>query len=296
MVPEMTIGRRAFLHQGTLLLAGSSLCWSQAEELLAEDLSPALRIGMVTDLHYADKVPAGTRYYRETISKLAKAVTRFQQEKPGFVVELGDFVDAAVSVEVEQDYLQRIEKAFAPCCDERHYVLGNHCVDTLTKKEFLTGVGQEESYYSFDAGDHHFMILDACFRSDGAPYGRKNSTWTDTSIPAAELDWLRSDLKQTRHKTIVFVHQRLDETKNHSVKNAADVRRILEESGKVRAVFQGHSHQNDLQDISGIHYCTLAAMIEGSGEMNNAFSMLEILHDNMIRVRGFIRQKDYAWV
>jgi len=63
----------------------------------------------------------------------------------------------------------------------------------------------------------------------------------------------------------------------------------------VRAVFQGHSHKNDYQEIAGIHYCTLAAMIEGAGEQNNAFSNLEILAGGTIRVRGFLRQKDYRW-
>jgi hypothetical protein len=73
------------------------------------------------------------------------------------------------------------------------------------------------------------------------------------------------------------------------------VRRILEQAGRVRAVFQGHSHQNDLQDIGGIHYCTLAAMIEGAGEQNNAFATLDLLPGGVIRVRGFVRQKAYEW-
>jgi alkaline phosphatase len=138
-------------------------------------------------------------------------------------------------------------------------------------------------------------VLDSCFRSDGQPYGRKNSHWTDANLPQAELDWLREDLKQTQLQTLVFAHQRLDVTEKHSVKNAPEVRRILEQSGKVRAVFQGHSHRNDLQDLGGIHYCTLAAMIEGSGEQNNAFAMLDIFTGGTLCVRGFVKQKAYEW-
>ena len=33
-------------------------------------------------------------------------------------------------------------------------------------------------------------------------------------------------------------------------------------SGKVLAVLQGHNHHNDYRDIAGIHYCTLAAMVD----------------------------------
>jgi hypothetical protein len=36
-------------------------------------------------------------------------------------------------------------------------------------------------------------------------------------------------------------------------------------------------------------------MIEGSGQANNAFSLMEVLADGTIRVRGFLRQKNYQW-
>ena len=106
-----------------------------------------------------------------------------------FVVELGDLIDAADTVETEQHYLKTINREFAAISKDRHYVLGNHCVDTLTKADFLGGVEQEKSYYSLDRGDFHFIVLDSCFRSDGEPYGRKNSKWNDANLPAAEVEW-----------------------------------------------------------------------------------------------------------
>ena len=99
--------------------------------------------------------------------------------------------------------------------------------------------------------------MDSCFRSDGEPYGRQNFEWTDPDIPAAELEWIRTDLKET----VVFAHQRLDVSNHYDVKNAAEVRKLLEKSGKMLAVFQGHSHKNDYKDMGGIHYCTLVAMV-----------------------------------
>ena len=154
-------------------------------------------------------------------------------------------------------------------------------------------MGQPKSYYSFDAGGFHFVILDSCFRSDGQPYGRKNFTWTDPNIPAAEIEWLQADLKAAESNTVVFVHQRLDVTDNHSVKNAADVRKVLEESGKVLAVFQGHSHTNSYQEINGIHYCVLTAMVEGSGVANNGFSTLDLHEGGAIKLSGFRKQTNY---
>jgi alkaline phosphatase len=262
---------------------------------MADDDKERLRIGLITDLHHADKPSAGTRHYRETISKLAEAAARFENGKVTFIVELGDLIDAADSVETEQRYLRTINREFSSISKDRHYVLGNHCVDTLTKAEFLEGVEQKRSYYSFDRGDFHFVVLDACFRSDGEPYGRKNSKWNDSNIPAAEMEWLQADLKTTNRRTIVFAHQRLDVSNDHGVRNCPEVRQILEESGRVLAVFQGHSHQNDLSDIGGIHYCTLVAMVEGSGAENNGYSVMEISQDGTIRLTGFRRQKGYDW-
>ena len=261
MIETTRISRRAFVRNGTLVLAAMEALPSSADD----DTRETLRIGLVTDLHFADKPPAGSRHYRETSVKLAQAAERLRAGKPNFVVELGDFIDAADSVETELEYLKRINTEFSTICQERHYVLGNHCVHTLTKREFLDGVHQDESYYSFDVGEMHFVVLDSCFRSDGQPYGRKNFVWTDPNVPASELDWLKSDLQETNKQVIVFAHQRLDVENNHGVKNAADVRAVLERSGKVRAVFQGHSHKNDHEEINGIHYCTLVAMVEGSG-------------------------------
>ena len=290
---SLRLGRRAFLQNGTLLLAAAATV--DASSLFADEDKERLRVGLITDLHHADKPSAGTRHYRETLGKLAEAATQFEKDKLTFIVELGDLIDAADSVETEQRYLKTINREFSAISKDRHYVLGNHCVDTLTKAEFLDGVEQKQSYYSFDRGEFHFVVLDACFRNDGEPYGRKNSKWNDANIPAAEVEWLQADLKATSKKTVVFAHQRLDVSNDHGVKNCPEVRKIFEESGKVLAVFQGHSHQNDLKDIGGIHYCTLVAMVEGSGAENNGYSVMEIAPDGTIRLTGFRKQKGYDW-
>lgn len=288
-----TFGRRAFLRQGALLLAASQC--DLGKLLAADSEQPNFRIGLLTDMHYADKPPAGTRYYRETIQKLAAAADHFDKVKPAVLVELGDLIDAADGVSVELGYLKRINADLAKICPQRHYVLGNHCVDTLYKQEFLSTVEQKQSYYSFDHEDVHCVVLDACFRGDGKPYGRKNSQWTDANLPGEELEWLAADLASTPRRVVVFVHQRLDKTEQHSVKNAEAVRAALEKAGNVLAVFQGHSHQNDYQQIAGIHYCTVAAMIEGTGTENNGCATLDFLPGGALRVSGFQRQKSYDW-
>lgn len=288
------LSRRAFVKNGALFLASSALLAGKRLPAGSED-RPKVRMGLVTDLHYADKDRLGTRYYRESLPKLAAAAKDFALSRPDLAVELGDLIDSADSVDAELEHLKRIVKAFSDIPGQHHYVLGNHCVDNLTKAEFLGIVGQKSSYYSFDLQGCHFVVLDACFRRDGAPYGRKNSKWIDANIPSAEIEWLRADLRQTPNKGIVFLHQRLDVEPPYGVANAPEVRKILEKSDKVLAVLQGHYHKGDLKEIGGIHYCTLKAMIEGHGPENNAYAMLDILPGDAIRITGFQRQKSYRW-
>jgi len=205
-------------------------------------------------------------------------------------VELGDFIDAADALETETQYLRTIHRQFSELPGNKHYVLGNHCVFSLTKGEFLKVVGQAQTYYAFDSRHHHYIVLDACYRDDEQPYGRRNFDWTNSYVPTEELKWLQHDLAKSDRPTIVFVHQRLDVGDSYGVKNAAAVRETLERSGQVRAVFQGHYHSNDHRDINGIHYVTLHAMVEGSGEEDNAYAAVEVLPQGALRVKGFRKQ------
>lgn len=294
----IALNRRAFLHGGALVLLGTTVARHAVLPAVAaelDDARPSVRIGLLTDLHYAEKETDGTRYYRQTPAKCADAVRQFTTAKTDLVVTLGDLIDAAPTVEGEMDYLRRIVEILRAAPGQHHFVVGNHCVFSLSKAEYLQIIGQKSSYYSFDHNGQHFVLLDACFRSDGVPYGRKNYRWTDSSISREELDWLQADLAQTSLPTTVFVHQRLDVGSPYGASNAPQVRKILEASGKVVAVLQGHHHQGDYQQIAGIHYCTLKAMIEGSGDAQNAYAHLDYLPGGALRLAGFYREPSRHW-
>jgi predicted phosphodiesterase len=253
-----------------------------------------LSLGLLTDVHYADKDTRGTRAYRESLAKAKEAAAFFKEKKPSAVVCLGDLVDAAPSVETEISYLTKITKVLDECGLPRHHVLGNHCVATLTKEEFFehSGSVSKKGHYSFDLNGKHFVVLDACYNSKMEPYGRDNFVWHDSNITPEEIAWLKEDLKSTKKPTVVFAHQRLDVDRpnKHAIKQAAHVRKILEDSDKITAVFQGHSHQNELKTIEGISYCTLAAMIEGNGVENNSYSLLRFFDDGKVTLEGHRKQ------
>jgi len=280
------VPRRLVLRDATLCLAGLGGGLLAAEP----ESRPTLRIGLLTDLHYADKPPAGARFYREAAAKLDEAVDAMNREAPGLVVELGDFIDQAESIEEETAWLDLIESRFARLSMPRHYVLGNHCVGTLTKPEFAARTRSTGGHEVIEAAGVTLLILDACFRSDDTPYGRRNFDWRDAGLPPRELAWLEAALEKAPGPAIVLAHQRLDRGEAHAIRNADEVRLLLENSGKVLAVFQGHAHRNDYQQIAGIHYTTLTAMVEGSGRENSGYAILDVLADGSARLKGFRRQ------
>ncbi len=250
-----------------------------------------LTFGVITDAHYANRDTAGTRHYRDSQAKVRQAVDAFIEADPAFCVHLGDFVDKGESVEAELSYLATIEQEYARFPGPRHYVFGNHDVATLTKAEFLDNCAARERYYSFDGGGYHFVVLDACYNQDESDYEPDNFTWTETYIPAREREWLRDDLAETELPTIVLAHQRLDADDDpHGVRNAELTRAILEASGRVRAVFQGHDHRGAYNEIHGIHYVTMKAVVEGSGLGNNAYALVRLTPDT-VEVEGAGRQE-----
>jgi hypothetical protein len=211
-----------------------------------------------------------------------------------FLVELGDFKDQGRPRDKQNtlSYLETIERVFQRFSGPRYHVLGNHDLDSLSKAEFLnavdnTGIPSHSSYYAFDLKGMHFIVLDANFKSDGSSYENGNFKWHDTNIPARQIEWLTADLKSTRKPVIAFVHQQLDCEGDLCVNNAKEVRSILERSGKILAVFQGHNHRGHYSRLSGIHYYTLKAMVEGSGSHNNAYAVAEINENGTISITGY---------
>jgi hypothetical protein len=291
------ISRRAFLRAAGGAVAGTALaslsCTSGDVSL--RNRRP-VRFGIVTDCHYADADPAGTRFYRESLAKLGECVARMNGERVDFLIELGDFKDQdRPPVESRTlRYLQEVEAVFGGFAGPRYHVLGNHDMDSLSKQQFLdhvenTGIEPGRSFYSFDVRGLHCVVLDANYRADGRDYDHGNFDWTDANVPPHELDWLRQELAASQGPVIVFIHQLLDGKGSVYVKNAAEVRRVLEESGRVLAVFQGHHHEGAHSHIGGIHYYTLRALVEGRGSESNAYAVAEAIPGCGIVVTGYRR-------
>ncbi|MHC4230400.1 MAG: metallophosphoesterase [Planctomycetota bacterium] len=291
---DWVISRRVFLKSSAASLACLPL--SCANWGTSHGRHGAVRFGIVTDCHYADADAAGTRFYRESLDKLTECEKLMNAEKVDFLIELGDFKDQdrPPAEQKTLSYLHATEQVFQEFNGPTYHVLGNHDLDSISKTQFLsrvenTNIESSRSYYSFDVNDLHCVVLDANYKTDGGDYDHGNFDWTDANIPPKELDWLRQDLDAAREHVIVFMHQLLDGTGSVYVKNAPDVRQILEASGKVLAVFQGHHHAGSYSNIAGIHYYTLKALVEGTGPENNSYAIAEVSPDGNVAITGYRR-------
>ncbi len=253
-----------------------------------------LRIGLVTDCHYADADINGSRHYRHSLDKLAQCIDLMNTEKVDLLIELGDFKDqnSPPAEDKTLAYLQSVEHLFQQFKGPTYHALGNHDLDSISKTQFLanvtnTNIDRRSSYYSFDLAEMHFVVLDPNYTSAGENYNHGNFNWTDPNIPSDQLEWLAADLAATANPTLVFAHQLLDGAGPQYIKNAPAVRKLLEQSQKVLAVFHGHHHAGSYSLINSIHYYTLKALIEGPAPENNAFAIAQV-HPNLdITITGY---------
>lgn len=298
MGEKWTLSRRRFLGTSGMSVAGLLL----APELLAVQAEkPLLRFGMFSDIHYAERDPTGKRFYRQSLAKVKEAVDFMNQEKVDFVIELGDFKDQDETPNEANTlkYLTDIEAAFQKFDGPTYHVLGNHDMDGISKQQYLervenTGIPSAKSYYSFTKNGFHFVVLDGNFTANEVAYDHGNFSWNDALISKEQMVWLEDDLKTNDFPTIVFIHQMLEESKgvNYAVKNAQQVRSVLEKSGKVVCVFEGHVHEEIYKLINGIHYYSVNAVIEGDGAENNAYMIVDVYKDHSLKIDGYRRASD----
>jgi hypothetical protein len=272
----------------------------------------SLRFAVIADPQYADKATSGTatsttsRCYRGTPDKMDSAVAFFNRKSPAFLLILGDYLDAytsslADSVKTMAD-LDTMNARTGKFQGDIYQVLGNHDGMSTNKAGWLSkSVGKiKQSYYSFDVGPIHFVVLDGNYRADGKDYSRADTwTWTDTWIHKPQRDWLIADLQAAGQKpTIVSIHQNLHNADDYSVENSDTVRKIIETNGNVTHVFQGHRHEGSYTRVNGIHYITFQAMLNcpiaatGTGTANGNNYSLVTIRDTSVIVDGQMRSPD----
>jgi alkaline phosphatase len=266
------------------------------------------RVGLFTDLHAHEADSPGEKKvmtnYAERLSAFVDAMNAWGAD---LVLQLGDLINGQyvqlAPYVPEERYPVILADTVALLAGYEgpvYHVLGNHDVYSLSKAQFLEGTGASTTYYSFDAGGFHFVVLDAQYTKAGAD--RNNAFWfVDGTVPEAQLAWLQDDLGETALPTIVCIHQPLDVESstltgdNPIIINNAEVKDVLQASGVVVAVFQGHEHENRYTLIEGIHYVTFQAMVDHTEPTVPAWARITLDPDaRTILIEGHGDQVDRA--
>lgn len=287
------LSRRAFLEGGTLFLAGAAAgpVWR-----CLLDEKPLATIGIVTDIHHADKAPNGTRYYRQSLAKLDEALSALKARKVDRLVHMGDLVDSHPKKEDEEQAMRTVAERFRKTGLPYHFLLGNHCLEAVDKARYSELTHSKGGNEAFDVRGVRFVCLDACFRADGVPYANKNFVWNDCFVPESQIAWMEAQIKSAKGPCIVLTHQLLDGLKDVSVKNHEAVRKPIAASGKVTAVLQGHYHQNRLEVIDGVPYTVLRSIVDGPELANSGYSVLSVYKDGSAKLEGFREQESRDYV
>lgn len=106
------------------------------------------------------------------------------------------------------------------------------------------------------------IFLDTCYFKSGRHYAPGDSDWTDCYYPYVKE--LEEKLTRAESDVYIFMHHNADVAvrEDHRLANAEELMRCINQSGKVKAVFQGHYHGGQDSVYEGIPYITLPAMCQ----------------------------------
>jgi 3',5'-cyclic AMP phosphodiesterase CpdA len=227
-----------------------------------------LTLGILTDLHFGPAVTFDGKLRKLTdhAASLTRDFARKMREetRPDLVVNLGDVLEDE-SRDVDRARYTECMEILASAERERLHVAGNHDRVHLEDGELraLWELDDGPLYQSLDRGGVHLVTL--------ATHERKD---VDVTIDDAQLAWLEADLATTDLPAIVLMHhsasdQHLAGNRWFSraphlalVKQRKRLRAVLESSGNVILVVNGHLHWNHLDVIRGIPYVTVQSLVE----------------------------------
>lgn len=236
--------------------------------ILASHFAIAQKVtfGVISDVHQD--------LQKDAIQRLDMFLKDAEKKNPDFIIQLGDLSHSTGADEILKNWNKYP--------GDKYSVFGNHDMDNADKATMIAKYNMPGSYYSFDNGGVHFIVLDCCFtRKDGKIIDYNHGNYYVKSadrdiISEQQLEWLAKDLASTDKKCVIFSHQALDEI-GGSVPNREAFRAIVhqanKEEKKVVGVFCGHHHIDAYSEIDGIGYFQINSAsylwVEGKKKYSN---------------------------
>lgn len=294
------MNRRNFIKITIPLLATNNLLASESATQ-----NPQLTFGVIADPQYADAKTKGTRFYKNSLTKLTNAISELNKHPLQFTVTLGDVIDRDLKS------FDAILPIYKTAKSPQTFILGNHDFDVADedKSKVLPKLGLEKSYYSQTHGDWHFIYLDgndvSIYRHpQNSPQTKaakkKHSTLKSKpnskgcgSIGKDQMQWLTEELDnatKSNKRIIVFNHfPVIPIQNNHNIWNAHEIVELLTSHKNVVAYMNGHNHKGNYTIHKGCHFINIKGMVEG--ETTTPYAIVKCFADR-IEINGFDTEPD----
>jgi len=118
-VRAIGFGEVTFVRGRTRLMAVIWVAAALAAAVGAQD-TRAFSFGVIADIQYRDADNQGTRFYRDSLEKLRRAVEHLNALAPRFTIQLGDLIDG------ESRSYDAVLPILGALAMPRYHVLGNH--------------------------------------------------------------------------------------------------------------------------------------------------------------------------
>lgn len=261
---------------------------------------PTLKIGLITDIQYADIDPKGQRYYRNSLYKLTESIHAFNQEKLDFVLNLGDVIDRNISS------LDSVTLRLKSLQHKIYHTTGNHDYSpTLSNEALFKKLKMPSEYYTFSKKGWTFIVLNT---NEVSTYANTKGTWKEQElnlliktskkenrknaasynggISSKQMNWLIKTLEKSTkrgNKVIILSHHPLAFASGFSALNDKELQTLFSKYTCVKAILSGHHHAGDYGVIGGVHYVTAEGMLET--ERSNSYAEVEF-YENQINIIG----------
>jgi manganese-dependent ADP-ribose/CDP-alcohol diphosphatase len=261
---------------------------------------PLFSFGIVADVQYCDGEPEGTRFYRNSLSKLRVAMNSFRRDSVDFVINLGDLIDR--DFESYKPVLKIIDSSRL----KTYNLTGNHdySVENRLKKRIPLLQPGKTGYYSFVYKGFRFIALNGNELSTYASNskseikeaeeyisalineGAVNAIDWNGGVSLKQLEWLTDQLDEAVLKgetVFILCHFPVYPENLYNLLNYKEVLNILKNYNNIIAWFNGHNHAGNYGNFHAIHFLTMKGMVET--ENAGSFSLVEVFN-NKIWIKG----------
>jgi len=300
----MNLTRRELLKTGSAAAFAGPLAGLSSAETQPAVKTP-FRFGVIADPQFApipNTYGVKTRFYSNSVWKLAEAIDQLNHEDLEFVITLGDMIDRY------WESFQYVLPLYDDLKHEKFFLLGNH--DFNVPNEYLHSivrtVGMQAAYYDFSKGEYRFIVLDGNDISLFAlPQGdprralaekrlgelkvshAPNAQDFNGSLGDAQFAWLEQRVHEAAalgQKIVIFNHYPVFPPHSSNAWDSERMVRLVCDTPNIVAYLNGHNHAGNYGETGGKHFLTFRGMVETPTD--NAYAIVEAFSDRL-EVKGF---------